>query len=149
MAVVCLEETRNHGLTQMNTDLEKERPVTDERREAEGARVGYDDGSVVFTATFTPKEPALPAVHFTYHPVAAARMARYQKGMADVASVWPTSKAIIARHVTAWDLVKPSGEAVSHTDERELDRVLYQIVLGVAETILDAVNDTEAEGKNS
>ena len=117
--------------------------MSEERR-----KVAYIDGDVVFEATFTPEAAALPAVKFAYRPIPAVRMERYQAPMSDPRKVFATSRKIITKQVVEWDVVKANGDPVSHTDEREIDKLAYQIVLGVAETIIDAVDEAEEEEKN-
>jgi len=108
----------------------------------------YIDESVVFPAVFRPEQAALPEVRFRYRPIPARRMTAYQKGMGSPERTFETCIRIITRQVVEWDVEKPNGEPVSHTNEREVEKLEHHIVIGVAEMILDSAAEAEEEAKN-
>jgi len=110
-------------------------------------KLGYVTGEHVFYARFEPQQSHLPAVNFAYAPLtptkAQAVMRRRGGGMEESSRM---SVDLIASQVREWDLTKPNGEPVNPRDKKDVsEHVLWNIVEGIAEQILDSAFSGEAE----
>lgn len=110
-------------------------------------KLGYVSGEHVFYATFCPPQPHLPAVNFAYAPLTPTRaqsvMRRRSATMDESSRI---SVDLIASQVREWDLTKPNGEPVNPRDKKDVsEHVLWTIVEGIADLILDSASTGEAE----
>lgn len=111
-------------------------------------KIGYIDDSLVIEGE-CPETSVTPRVLFKYHPLSSGEYTEYLAKL-DAVKHRPLKERervvleeLIPRYVRGWDLRKPDGTAVSHTDIKELRRVPLSILDFIGNKITEASRDID------
>lgn len=113
--------------------------------------VGFYNALYVRSAIFTPDVSTLPAVKFTYRPLASNQMERVTRSLTQKpGEAQRVFVKLVCERVKSWDMTKPNGDTVEISgNEKEIGSCVdHRIIAGMADMILDSTgleDDAQAD----